>query len=207
MPAFHGQIEEGAAAEDVRGASHDGRDAIPLHIPARPTYCPRDWPFIQESRIFSGMSERAERPGSRPLSAQDAEEGLRHFFEATPPDGVASVYLFGSTVRDSPNRERDLDVGVVVRREAHPTTLDRSRLRVGLIGDLMVALGTNRIDLVILNDVSPELGRAVIRSGRRVALLDPETDHAFVRDVQLRAADLDIFLRRMRKIKLDALGR
>ena len=35
---------------------------------------------------------------------------------------------------------------------------------------------------------------------------DPEADHAFCRDVQLRAADLDPFLRRMRLIKLRALS-
>lgn len=141
------------------------------------------------------------------MSAKAAEEGLRHFFETTPLDGLVSVYLFGSTVRESSNRERDLDVGVVVNREVHPTKSGRTRLRVRLIGDLMVALGTNRIDLVILNDASPELGRAVIRTGRRVAAPDPEGDRRFVRDVQLRAADLDPFLRRMRKIKLEALSR
>jgi hypothetical protein len=36
---------------------------------------------------------------------------------------------------------------------------------------------------------------------------DPGADHAYVRDVQLRAADLEPFLRRMRRIKLDALAR
>lgn len=35
--------------------------------------------------------------------------------------------------------------------------------------------------------------------------LAEEKDHAFFRDVQLQAADLDLFLSRMRAIKLDAL--
>jgi hypothetical protein len=33
---------------------------------------------------------------------------------------------------------------------------------------------------------------------------DPEADHAYVRDAQLRAADVEPFLRRMRRIELDA---
>jgi hypothetical protein len=36
---------------------------------------------------------------------------------------------------------------------------------------------------------------------------DPEADHTFVRDVQLRAADLEPFLQRVRRVKLEALGR
>jgi hypothetical protein len=35
---------------------------------------------------------------------------------------------------------------------------------------------------------------------------DPEADHAFRRDSQLRAADLEPFLRRARALKLEALG-
>jgi len=51
-----------------------------------------------------------------------------------------------------------------------------------------------------------ELGRHIVTTGRRVYCHDAEADHAFVRDVQLRAADLEPFLRRARRIKLDALA-
>jgi hypothetical protein len=43
--------------------------------------------------------------------------------------------------------------------------------------------------------------------GRRLLCVDAEADHAFVRDVQLRAADLEPFLRRTRRLKLQALAR
>lgn len=49
------------------------------------------------------------------------------------------------------------------------------------------------------------LARAIVTRGRRFFCADCEADHAFVRDAQLRAADLDPFLRRRRKIKLSAL--
>lgn len=61
--------------------------------------------------------------------------------------------------------------------------------------------------MVVLNDASPELGRAVVTRGVRVYCADPEAEHAFVRDVQLRAADLVPWLERMRRIKAQALVR
>ena len=53
----------------------------------------------------------------------------------------------------------------------------------------------------------PLFGRRIVWEGRRLFLADPEADRAFVRDVQLQAADLEPFLRRMRAIKLEALAR
>ncbi len=61
--------------------------------------------------------------------------------------------------------------------------------------------------MIVLNDAPPELGRHIVTRGKRVFCDDPDADHAFVRDVQLRAADLAPFLRRMRRIKLDSLSR
>ena len=69
------------------------------------------------------------------------------------------------------------------------------------------ALHRNAVDVVVLNDAPPGLGRHIVTTGRRVYCRDAEGDHAFVRDVQLRAADLEPFLRRARRIKLDALAR
>ena len=59
---------------------------------------------------------------------------------------------------------------------------------------------------MILNDVPALFGRRVVTKGRRIVLTDPATDHAFVRDIQLRAADLAPFLAKMRQIKLAALA-
>lgn len=133
------------------------------------------------------------------------EDAVRSYIRDEGPEGIASVYLFGSAGRARRHRESDIDVGVLVDRAVFPAAADRARLRVDLTSALIGVLHENQVDLVILNDVSPELGRGVVTHGRPVIVLDAEADHAFVRDVQLRAADLDIFLRRMRRIKLEAL--
>lgn len=121
--------------------------------------------------------------------------------------GVVSAYLFGSQAEGRAHRESDVDVGALVDPRAYPTEHDRFELRLRLGSFLEAALDGRKADLVMLNDAPPGLGRHIVTSGRRVHCADPDLDHAFVRDVQLRAADLEPFLRRMRRIKLAAIAR
>jgi predicted nucleotidyltransferase len=121
--------------------------------------------------------------------------------------GVVSAYLFGSQAEGRAHRESDVDVGALVDPRTYPTEHDRFELRLRLGSCLEAALGGRKADLVVLNDAPPGLGRHIVTSGRRVHCADLDLDHAFVRDVQLRAADLEPFLRRMRRIKLAAIAR
>src|SRR6266850_506691 len=121
---------------------------------------------------------------------------LEAAFRHAAADDVVSTYLFGSHADDRAHRESDIDVGVLLRRELHPTARERFEARLHLISLLATELGTDRVDVVVLNDAPPHLARRIVTRGRRVACSDPEADHAFVRDVQLRAADLEPFLRR-----------
>ena len=82
----------------------------------------------------------------------------------------------------------------------------RADKQVELIRDLVARTGVNEIDLVILNDAPPLLGRRIVRAGRRLHAGDAAAVHAFERDVQLRAADLEPFVRRGRARVLEALG-
>lgn len=139
--------------------------------------------------------------------ARDLPQLLHGYFAEHPDLGIVSVYLYGSHAEGRSHRESDVDVGVLLDWDEHPDEKERFDLRVRLTAEVMHALSENRIDLVVLNDVSPELGRKVIRDGTRVFCADEETDQAYVRDVQLRAADLVPWLERMRKRKLEALRR
>jgi predicted nucleotidyltransferase len=110
-----------------------------------------------------------------------------------PPDGL--------------HRESDIDVGVHLDWARHPSREERFEVRVLLGSDLIDALDRNEVDVVILNDAPPLLGRRIVTEGHRVFRADPEADLRYVRDVQLRAADLLPFLERTRRIKLEALRR
>jgi len=123
-----------------------------------------------------------------------------------PVPGIVSAWLFGSHASGHAHRESDVDVGVLLAREAHPTREARFEARVRLCAALEAALHAGTADVVVLNDVPPTLGRQVVTAGRRVFCSDPAADHAYVRDVQLRAADLEPFLRRMRRLKLEAIA-
>lgn len=134
-------------------------------------------------------------------------DSLREFFASRPELGVAAAYLFGSWAQGRAHRESDIDIGLLLDWQEHPTPRDRFEVRVRLGSELIRLLGENEVDVVILNDAPPHLGRRVVTEGIRVFCGDAAAEHAFVRDVQLRAADLEPFLRRMRRIKLEALKR
>ncbi|MEO6195381.1 MAG: nucleotidyltransferase domain-containing protein [Thermoanaerobaculia bacterium] len=137
----------------------------------------------------------------------DPEEALSQYFENHPDLGVASVYLFGSHAEGRAHRESDVDVGILLDWGRHPDSRERFEMRLRLGSDLISVVGCNEVDVVILNDAPPLLGRKIIYDGLRVYLGKPATDHAYVRDVQIRAADLEPWLNRWRKLKLEALAR
>lgn len=143
-----------------------------------------------------------------PARASDTIAGhLRRYFAEQRHFGVVSAYLFGSHAEERAHRESDIDVGVLLDRERHAERGDRLEARVRMGSDLIAELGCNDVDIVILNDAPPLLGRHIVSRGRRVFVADREAEMVFVRDVQLRAADLEPFLRRMAAIKLEALRR
>jgi predicted nucleotidyltransferase len=119
---------------------------------------------------------------------------------------VVSVYLFGSHAGGQAHRESDVDVAALLDWKAYPTARARFEERLRLSGLLQAELQMREVDVVALNDVPPHFGRRIVTTGRRVFCADPEADHAYVRDVQLRAADLEPFLRRTRRLKLNAIA-
>lgn len=123
------------------------------------------------------------------------------------PVPVVSAYLFGSRAEGRAHRESDVDVGVLLPRGAAGEARQRFDARVALISFLIGELHRNDMDVVVLNDAPPQLARRIVTRGRRIVRNDPAADHAFVRDVQLRAADLQPFLRRARRTKLAAISR
>ena len=142
------------------------------------------------------------------LAGMDTDMGpllvyLQDFFAQRSDPGILAAYLFGSHAAGRAVRESDVDVAVLVDREAYATRRSRSDLGFELMLDLMSALHKNEVDVVILNDAPPELGRKVVQSGIRVHASSAESARAYQRDIQLRAADLDPFLRRARRSLLE----
>jgi predicted nucleotidyltransferase len=133
------------------------------------------------------------------------DTALRRTFDDA--SGVVSAYLFGSVADGRAHRESDLDIGVFLDWAIYPGIGERFEARLHLTGVLGAATRRNDVDVVILNDAPPQLARAIVTRGRRVFCADPAADHAFVRTTLLRAADLEPFLRRARRVKLTTLKR
>jgi predicted nucleotidyltransferase len=120
-------------------------------------------------------------------------------------EGAVSAYLFGSEARGYPHRDSDVDVGVLLDRHVHPHAADRFEVRLRLIGCLQAAVG-REVDIVILNDAPPQLVRHIMTGGHRLMLTDAAVDHAHLRTMLSRAADLEPFLRRTRALKAAGLA-
>ena len=139
-----------------------------------------------------------------PLTPGEIGAALEAVLAEEPRIAAASAYVFGSVAEGRAHRQSDVDLALLLVRAAHPSASDRFDARLRLSARLADRLG-RPVDVVILNDAAPGLGRHIVTRGSRVLCRDGDADHAFVRDVQLRAADLDPFLRRLRRVKLDAL--
>src|SRR5262245_1477330 len=125
----------------------------------------------------------------RDPDSSEIAQRLEHLLSNQPLPGLVSVYLFGSHAQGSAHRESDVDLGVLLDRRAHATGEARFGERVRFTTLAIGALHRNAVDVVVLNDAPPGLARRIVTTGRRVYCHDAELDHAFVRDVQLRAAD------------------
>jgi predicted nucleotidyltransferase len=132
-------------------------------------------------------------------------ERIGRLFVAGSPTPVIAAYLFGSQAEERSHRESDIDIGVVFGRGMASPVTGRFAAGARLNAWLQAELRTARIDLVVLDDAPPTFAARVATTGRLLFCADAEGEHAFRRDVQLRAADLAPFLRRTRAIKLDAL--
>ena len=122
------------------------------------------------------------------------------------PEGTAAVWLFGSHAAGRAHRDSDVDLGVLFDRARLPGPAERFRARLRLGARLAEALGRDDLDLVVLNDAPPLLARRIVTEGVPLYIADSVAEHAFRRDVQLRAADLEPFLRRARARKLAVLA-
>ncbi len=83
---------------------------------------------------------------------------------------ILEFYLFGSRTRGAGAAHSDIDVAVFIdSRLADPGPYGYQS---GLTTALMGALGTNAIDVVILNDAPPLLYHRVLRDGHRLFARD-----------------------------------
>lgn len=84
---------------------------------------------------------------------------LREFFRAE--DDVELAYLFGSVAEGKAGELSDIDIGVYLGGTM--TKAERGSRRIELIFGLTALLGSDSVDLLVLNDTPPVLSFEIIR--------------------------------------------
>lgn len=109
-----------------------------------------------------------EQSGSRTARGTDLQARLTRALEPRPE--ILDAYLFGSQARGDAGALSDIDVAVYIDEsltEPGPYGYDAE-----LITDLMTELGTNDIDVVLLNRAPPLLYHRVLRDGKLLVTRD-----------------------------------
>ncbi len=131
---------------------------------------------------------------------------LHSFFLDRPELAVASLYLFSSRSLGH-HWDRILGLAILADPGRHPDPESRAELLTDLAPDLSRLTGEGRLDLLVLNDAPPLAGRRIVNEGRRLFSTEPALDRAYLRDVLIRAVDLEAFSRRPRRARLEAVAR
>jgi len=136
------------------------------------------------------------------MDSREVVDQLRGFFARVSEDVVA-VYVFGSHGRGDADAASDVDLAVLFR-ESPPSGLDGPRFR--LAGDLEKLL-RRPVDVIVLNDASPDLCHRIFRDG--VLVLDRDRGFRIRFEVKRRNEYLDFLpvLQRYRRYPEAHTGR
>jgi predicted nucleotidyltransferase len=138
-------------------------------------------------------------PGLR-VDLEETLERLRHLFQRR---GVALAYLFGSYVHEKVRATSDIDIAVLLDRSKEGLYSSYRELMLGV----REALGTERFDLLLLNDAPPALQFEIISQGQLIYSRDEQVLNAFEMNVirrfqdtaYLRAVQNDYFKKRAKQ--------
>lgn len=94
----------------------------------------------------------------------------RRLAAALDREPIGAVYLFGSQATGAAGPLSDVDVAVALSSDSPAVTLD---LRADLLAAASEALGTDEVDLVLVDQATPLLRHRVLRDGALLVERDP----------------------------------
>lgn len=112
---------------------------------------------------------------------------------------IVAVYLFGSYASPAETERSDVDLGVIFR--TRPTLSDELGLEVAV----STALGTDRVDLVNLNQTGVDLQFRALQEGTVLFCFDGVAQADFVEEVLDRQGDFGLTMRKLHQDFLEGL--
>jgi predicted nucleotidyltransferase len=132
----------------------------------------------------------AERP--LPDDLDDRIDALVRAWSDDPD--LAGIYLFGSRTGARAGPRSDVDLAVALREGLDADT--RWRKRLALLADACRRLGTDAVDLIVLEDAPAPLGHRILKHGRLLSDLDPRRRAAVAERILRHYLD-EAYLRRV----------
>ena len=123
--------------------------------------------FIARDARARHYNRRMPAERRMPEDLADRIDALARAWSGDPD--LAAIYLFGSRAGGRGGPRSDVDLAVVLREELDAAA--RWRKRLTLLSDACQRLGTDAVDLVVLEDAPAPLGHRVLKWGR--LLRDP----------------------------------
>ena len=126
-------------------------------------------------------------------------DSLRHYFATQSPAGTVAAFLFGSHARGTPHADSDVDVAVLLDHAAYRALDDPLDLRARLGSALIHVTGNDRVDVVLMNEASPPLNKAILDEGCSLVVRHEAALTEFRLVTYSRAFDLQPWLDRWRR--------
>lgn len=117
---------------------------------------------------------------------------------------VRLAYVFGSYAKNDVGKLSDIDIAVLLEQGIKKNRI--SKLKLKLIHDISIAIKTNKIDLIIMNNAPLSINHEVIKEGRLIVCKDNSEKNNFETYIMSRYLDMKYYIKRHHQIFLRKLG-
>lgn len=120
---------------------------------------------------------------------------------------VVAVYLFGSAARGARRKRSDIDIAILTRKRGASRSHGKGRSLVDYVQTACDALGTDQVDVVLLDRSPVVLRHEVFREGKLLLVRDPEalsrfrqeSSREYLDTIPLRRTFEEAYFRRIRR--------
>lgn len=103
------------------------------------------------------------------MTTEELEKKLAHVVaKVEKEEQISAFYLFGSYATKRPRPTSDVDLAVLLVENLYRNTVLEQRL--SLMAEIALILGTDNLDLIILNEAPASLAFRVLKEGRLLYL-------------------------------------